>query len=80
MVFLGLLALSYYAGPARYSTDYYLEKKISWWWKVAEVRRPVPGQPVTAVPVPAQTAAPAPATVLQPRTAKATEPAGRGSA
>jgi uncharacterized membrane protein YphA (DoxX/SURF4 family) len=40
VVFAGLLALSYYAGPARYSADYYLEKKIGWWWKVAEVRRP----------------------------------------
>ena len=80
VVFLGLLALSYYAGPARYSADYYLEKKISWWWKVAEVRRPVPGQPVTAAAVPAQTAAPAAATVPQPRTAGAAEPAGRGSA
>ena len=40
VVFAGLLALSYYAGPARYSADYYLEKKISWWWRVAELRRP----------------------------------------
>jgi len=38
----GLLTLSYYAGPARFSADYYLEKKISWWWRVAETRRPVP--------------------------------------
>jgi nitrite reductase (NO-forming) len=47
VVFLGLLALSAYAGPARYSVDYYLEQRISWWWKVAEVRRPNP-QPVLA--------------------------------
>ncbi len=40
LVFASLLALSAYAGPARYSVDYYLEKRISWWWKVAEVRRP----------------------------------------
>jgi nitrite reductase (NO-forming) len=40
VVFLGLLALSYYAGPARYSLDFYLEKRISWWWRLAEVRRP----------------------------------------
>ncbi len=40
VVFAGLLALSYYAGPARFSADYYLEKKISWWWRVAELRRP----------------------------------------
>jgi nitrite reductase (NO-forming) len=40
VVFAGLLALSYYAGPARFSADYYLEKKISWWWRLAEARRP----------------------------------------
>src|SRR5215472_14060487 len=44
VVFAGLLALSFYTGPARFSADYYLEKKISWWWKVAETRRPVPAQ------------------------------------
>jgi uncharacterized membrane protein YphA (DoxX/SURF4 family) len=44
VVFAALLALSAYAGPARYSADYYLEKKVSWWWKVAEVRRPVPAE------------------------------------
>jgi len=44
VVFAGLLTLSYYAGPARFSADYYLEKKISWWWRVAETRRPVPAQ------------------------------------
>jgi nitrite reductase (NO-forming) len=58
VVFAGLLALSYYAGPARFSADYYLEKKISWWWRVAETRRPapapaaVPSGPQAAVPVP----------------------------
>jgi len=41
VVFAGLLTLSYYAGPARYSVDYHLEKRISWWWRVAEMRRPV---------------------------------------
>jgi uncharacterized membrane protein YphA (DoxX/SURF4 family) len=44
VVFAGLLTLSYYAGPARFSADYYLEKKINWWWRVAETRRPVPAQ------------------------------------
>jgi nitrite reductase (NO-forming) len=56
VVFAGLLALSYYAGPARYSADYYLEKKISWWWRVAEMRRPE--TPAPAAPTP-QTAIPA---------------------
>jgi nitrite reductase (NO-forming) len=51
LVFTALLTLSAYAGPARYSVDYYLEQKISWWWRVAEVRRPAPA------PVPAEAAA-----------------------
>jgi len=42
VVFAGLLMLSYYGGPARYSADYYLEQKISWWWRIAEMRRPAP--------------------------------------
>ena len=42
VVFLGLLALSYYAGPSPYSIDYYLEKRFSWWWRLAEARRPEP--------------------------------------
>jgi nitrite reductase (NO-forming) len=50
VVFAGLLTLSYYAGPARFSADYYLEKKISWWWRVAEMRRPVPAQATAADP------------------------------
>ena len=41
VVFMNLLAISYYAGPARYSVDYILEQRISWWWRVAEVRRPI---------------------------------------
>ena len=42
VVFAGLLALSYYSGPPRYTADYYLERKYSWWWKLAELRRPAP--------------------------------------
>jgi hypothetical protein len=65
------------AGPARYSADYYLEQKISWWWRVAELRRPVPAVAARApgtVPVPPG-AIPAPAPPMddeparQPRTA-----------
>lgn len=44
VVFTALLALSYYAGPSRYSADYYIEKNLSWWWKVAEMRRPALAQ------------------------------------
>ena len=50
VVFAGLLALSYYAGPARYSADYYLEQKYSWWWKLAEMRRPAPALAPAATP------------------------------
>ena len=57
IVFVGLLVLSYYAGPARYSVDYYLEKHISWWWRVAEMRRPVSQKMEAASAV---TAAPGP--------------------
>jgi nitrite reductase (NO-forming) len=73
VVFAGLLALSAYAGPARFSADYYLEKKISWWWKVAEVRRPVAEQPAPAA-APASTPA-----IPRPRTAEPAAPAGRQS-
>ena len=41
LVFLSLIALSYYAGVSRFSVDYYLEHRITWWWRVAEMRRPM---------------------------------------
>ncbi|HCU94523.1 MAG TPA: hypothetical protein DHU96_18105 [Actinobacteria bacterium] len=53
VVFAGLLALSYYAGPARYSADHYLEQKISWWWRIAEMRHPAaatPAPPAANIP------------------------------
>jgi len=57
VVFAGLLALGYYAGPARYSADYYIEQKVSWWWRIAEMRRPVPVEAVAAGVAPAAEAA-----------------------
>jgi uncharacterized membrane protein YphA (DoxX/SURF4 family) len=42
VVFADLLALNYYCGPARYSLDCLLERRIGWWWRVAELRRPEP--------------------------------------
>ena len=76
VVFMGLLALSAYTGPARYSADYYLEKKISWWWKVAEVGRPVLAQPVLAtLAITAEPVASLPSIVPLPRTAVPAEPA-----
>jgi uncharacterized membrane protein YphA (DoxX/SURF4 family) len=40
VVFIGLLILSANTGPDRHSVDYYLERRIPWWWRVAEIRRP----------------------------------------
>jgi nitrite reductase (NO-forming) len=40
LMFAGLATLAYYAGVARYSADHYIEKRVSWWWRVAEMRRP----------------------------------------
>jgi nitrite reductase (NO-forming) len=57
LVFVCLLTLAAYTGTDRYSADYYLERKISWWHKIAEVGRPVQEQPVPAELVPAQRAA-----------------------
>jgi len=48
-----LIALALIAGfarPSRYSADYYIEKRISWWWKIAETRRPAPAQAPTGSP------------------------------
>ena len=81
VVFAGLLALSYYTDPARYSADYYLERKISWWWKVAEIRRPVGAPPAApAATTPTRTGELPPARVPQPGTAQPAEPAGQRSA
>lgn len=57
VVFAGLMVLSYYSGPARLSADYYLEHKISWWWRIAEMRRPAPPQAPARSAEPARTQA-----------------------
>jgi thiosulfate dehydrogenase [quinone] large subunit len=44
LVFSALLALSYYVETSRVTLDYYLERRISWWWMVAELRRPAPAE------------------------------------
>jgi uncharacterized membrane protein YphA (DoxX/SURF4 family) len=61
VVALALLAFNYEAGPSRYSVDYYLEQRIPWWHRVAEVGGPwrkrqaaeelQPQAPVTRAPV-----------------------------
>jgi nitrite reductase (NO-forming) len=45
VVFGGLLALDYYAGPSRISVDYYLEQRYGWWWRLAELRKPSATEP-----------------------------------
>ncbi len=40
VVFVGFLVLCAYTGPDRHSVDYYLEQRIPWWWRIAEMRRP----------------------------------------
>ena len=50
LVFAGLLGLSAYAGPDRYC-DHWIELRVSWWWRVAKVRRPPVEMPtVTSAP------------------------------
>jgi uncharacterized membrane protein YphA (DoxX/SURF4 family) len=68
--FAGLLALMAYAGTARYSVDYYLEQKISWWYKVAELGRPVQNVPAPAAAAITSGPAASTAVVPQPRTAQ----------
>ena len=76
LVFMCLLTLAAYTGTDRYSADYYLEQKISWWHKVAEVGRPVQQQPVPAAVVPAQRSTAIPATAAVAATAGPAGPAG----
>lgn len=76
LVFMCLLTLAAYTGTDRYSVDYYLEQKISWWHKVAEVGHLVQEQPVPAATVPAEPATLALATAALPVTAGPAGPAG----
>jgi nitrite reductase (NO-forming) len=52
LVFGALLCFSYYEGTPRFSLDFYLERRIGWWRRIAEVghRNPAPCAP-TADPV-----------------------------
>src|SRR5580698_7370874 len=69
LVFMCLLTLAAYTGTDRYSADYYLEQKFSWWHKIAEVGRPVQEQPVPATVVPSQRSTAIPVTAILPATA-----------
>src|SRR5271156_6596922 len=66
LVFMCLLTLSAYTGPDTYSVDHYLEKKISWWWRVAEFGRPVHGQRAPVAVIAAEPAVSAPVTAGVP--------------
>jgi nitrite reductase (NO-forming) len=37
LVFASLLCFSYYEGTPRFSLDFYLERRIGWWRRIAEV-------------------------------------------
>ncbi|MDA8069464.1 MAG: DoxX family membrane protein [Actinomycetota bacterium] len=39
LVFLALLAFDYECGPSRLTVDRWLERRFSWWLRLAEVRR-----------------------------------------
>ncbi|MDA8068069.1 MAG: DoxX family protein [Actinomycetota bacterium] len=60
VVALGLLALNYEAGPSRFSVDYFLEQRIPWWHRVAEVEgRPREAEEATRPRLPVRDAHPA---------------------
>jgi uncharacterized membrane protein YphA (DoxX/SURF4 family) len=51
VVFIGLLALNYEAGASRFSVDYLIEQRVSWWHHIAEVgHRREREQPRTTAP------------------------------
>lgn len=57
LVFASLLALNAQCGPARYGVDAWIERRVPWWYKVAEVghraEARTPALSVVARPVPA---------------------------
>jgi nitrite reductase (NO-forming) len=53
LVFAALLCFSYYEGTPRVSLDYYLERRISWWHRVADIGHRAPARP-TQEPEPAR--------------------------
>jgi nitrite reductase (NO-forming) len=52
LVFGALLCFSYYEGTPRVSVDYYLERRISWWHRIAEVGHRTPTRRATRTPAP----------------------------
>ena len=39
VVFAALLAFNYEAGSSRFSVDYFIEQRVSWWHRIAEIGR-----------------------------------------
>jgi nitrite reductase (NO-forming) len=52
LVFGALLCFSYYEGTPRVSLDYYLERRIGWWHRIAEVGHRTPVRPADSTPAP----------------------------
>jgi len=59
VVFMGLLALDYETSPSRFCVDHLIERRVSWWHRIAEFgSRGKPEKPAALPPSPV--AAPAP--------------------
>jgi nitrite reductase (NO-forming) len=71
LVFMGLLVLNYELGPSRFSVDYLIEQRVSWWHRIADVghkhHADKPASPTTPPPI-----APVPAAAARPVTAAPT--------
>ena len=49
LVFASLLVLNAQTGPSRRSVDYLIERRVPWWYRIAEVGRPARPQPALAL-------------------------------
>jgi nitrite reductase (NO-forming) len=62
VVFMGLLALDYETSPSRFSVDTLIERRVSWWHRIAEIgpssksKKPVTTTPVPVAPKPVASA------------------------
>jgi uncharacterized membrane protein YphA (DoxX/SURF4 family) len=66
VVFTGLLALDYETGPSRFSVDSLIEKRISWWHRIAEIGPASKPESAAASPVLPTTIPVLPATAPAP--------------
>jgi nitrite reductase (NO-forming) len=49
LVFASLLVLNAQCGPARYSVDALIERRVPWWYRIAEVGHRAPQPPALAI-------------------------------